>query len=51
MATSKPTAFRADVEDAVPAQGVCDGADDCRRATREQIARGADLINVYISAA
>jgi imidazolonepropionase-like amidohydrolase len=25
----------------------CDGADDCRRATREQIARGADWIKVY----
>lgn len=30
-------------------QGVCDGADDCRRAVREQIKRGADLINFYDS--
>lgn len=46
---SRTGRFRADVETAAPHQGVCDGADDCRRATREQIARGADLINVYIS--
>jgi len=28
-------------------QGVCDGPEACRRAVREQIARGADFINFY----
>jgi imidazolonepropionase-like amidohydrolase len=41
--------FRLEVDRALPPQGVCDGVDDCRRATREQIARGADVINLYNS--
>lgn len=41
--------YRAEIEAAILPQGVCDGADDCRRAVREQIARGADIINVYNS--
>lgn len=34
---------------AVPAQGVCDGAAGCAAAVREQIRRGADVINFYNS--
>jgi imidazolonepropionase-like amidohydrolase len=37
------------VEQAIQPQGVCDGAADCRRVVLEQIARGADIINVYNS--
>ena len=46
---SRTGKFRSDVEAAIPPQGVCDGADQCRRVVREQIARGADLINLYNS--
>lgn len=38
--------YRPEVLDALPASGVCDGADDCRRAVRETIKRGADVIKV-----
>lgn len=41
--------YRADVEAVVGPDGECDGADDCRRAVREQIKRGADAINVYVT--
>lgn len=44
---SRTGRYRAEVERAIPPEGTCDGADDCRRAVREQIARGADIINVY----
>lgn len=46
---SRTGRYRSDIEAAIPPQGVCDGADDCRRVVREQIARGADVINVYNS--
>jgi len=38
--------FRQEVLDALPATGVCNGADDCRRAVREMVKRGADVIKV-----
>ncbi len=38
--------YRADVLKVLASGGVCDGADDCRQAVREQIKRGADLIKV-----
>lgn len=38
--------YRQEVLDALPATGVCDGADDCRRAVREMVKRGADVIKV-----
>ena len=44
---SRTGLFRFDVEAVVGPQGVCDGPDDCRRAVREQIKRGADAINFY----
>jgi imidazolonepropionase-like amidohydrolase len=44
---SRTGLFRFDVETVVGPQGVCDGPDDCRRAVREQIKRGADAINFY----
>ncbi len=37
------------VEKVIAPQGVCDGAEHCRRVVLEQIARGADIINVYNS--
>ena len=46
---SRTGRYRSEVEAAIPPQGVCDGADDCRRVVREQIARGADIINIYNS--
>lgn len=38
--------YRAELWDALASNAVCDGADDCRRAVREQIARGADVIKM-----
>ena len=38
--------YRADVLEVLASGGVCDGADACRHAVREQIKRGADLIKV-----
>lgn len=38
--------FRADVEPVFQDSAVCDGADSCRRAVRDQVARGADTIKV-----
>jgi len=35
------------VEAVVGPQGACDGTDDCRRAVREQVKRGADVIVLY----
>jgi len=36
--------FRDDLHAAFSTSNLCNGADDCRRAVREQIARGADVI-------
>jgi imidazolonepropionase-like amidohydrolase len=44
---SRTSRFRTDVETVIGPQGVCSGADDCRRAVREQVHRGADVINFY----
>ena len=38
--------FRQEVLDVLPSTGVCDGPDDCRRAVRRQVKRGADVIKV-----
>lgn len=38
--------FREEVLHALAVPSVCNGADDCRRAVREQIKRGADVIKV-----
>jgi imidazolonepropionase-like amidohydrolase len=37
---------RDDIADHLPHQNLCDGAEDCRRAVREQIGRGADVIKI-----
>jgi len=47
LGNSRTTRYRDEVEAAIGPQGTCDGADDCRRAVREQIKRGADFINLY----
>lgn len=44
---SRTGLYRAEVEAVVGPQAVCNGADDCRRAVREQVKRGADAINFY----
>lgn len=42
--------FRDDLHDHfAAAQNTCDGADDCRKAVRRQIARGADVIKIATS--
>ncbi len=41
--------YREEVMAALPRRGVCDGADDCRRAVREAVRRGADVIKVMAS--
>ena len=46
-ANSRTSTYRAEVEAVIGPEGVCSGADDCRRAVREQVKRGADFINVY----
>lgn len=38
--------YREEVLQAMPATGTCNGADDCRRAVREMVKRGADVIKV-----
>ena len=38
--------YRAEVLAALPASGTCDGPDDCRRAVRQMVKRGADVIKV-----
>ncbi len=38
--------FRDDLHDAFDEHNTCDGADDCRRAVRAQVARGVDLIKI-----
>lgn len=38
--------FRQEILEVLPSTGVCDGADDCRRAVRFQVKRGADVIKV-----
>ncbi len=46
---SRTQRYVAAVDQALAPEGVCSGADDCRRAVRQQIARGADVINFYNS--
>jgi imidazolonepropionase-like amidohydrolase len=41
--------YREEVMAAMTRRGVCDGADDCRRAVREAVKRGADVIKVMAS--
>ncbi|MEJ1964696.1 MAG: amidohydrolase family protein [Gammaproteobacteria bacterium] len=45
--SSRTGRFAGEVEAAVGPEGVCSGPDDCRRAVREQVALGADVINFY----
>lgn len=47
--SSRTQRYKTDVERAIAPQGVCSGADDCRRAVREQVARGADVVSFYNS--
>lgn len=46
---SRTGRFAPGVEDVVGPGGVCNGAPDCARAVREQVAAGADVINFYNS--
>ena len=41
--------YREEVMDAIVRRGVCDGPDDCRRAVRAAVKRGADVIKVMAS--
>ncbi len=41
--------YREEVMNAIVRRGVCDGADDCRRAVRAAVKRGADVIKVMAS--
>ena len=41
--------YREEVMNALPRRGICNGADDCRRAVREAVKRGADVIKVMAS--
>ena len=45
--SSRTGRYTSDVAAAVGIQGTCDGADDCARAVRQQVAEGADVINMY----
>ena len=38
--------YRAEISEVLASSGVCDGPDDCRRAVRLQVKRGADVIKV-----
>jgi imidazolonepropionase-like amidohydrolase len=41
------TGYRQDVNELLRRSSICSGEDDCRRAVREQVRRGADLIKVH----
>ena len=41
--------YREEVMTAMARRGICDGADDCRRAVRAAVKRGADVIKVMAS--
>ena len=41
--------YREEIMAAMPRRGICDGADDCRRAVRAAVKRGADVIKVMAS--
>src|SRR3954464_9535896 len=41
------TGYREDVAELLQPHSVCSGADDCRRAARQQIRAGADLVKVH----
>ncbi|PCI51690.1 MAG: Xaa-Pro dipeptidase [Alphaproteobacteria bacterium] len=45
----KSTGFRNDLFKVIDHDGICDGADDCRRAVRYQIKKGSDLIKVMVT--
>ncbi len=47
--SSRTGRYTAAVLAALPPQGVCDGADACAEAVREQVRRGAEAINFYNS--
>lgn len=38
--------YRADVMEAIRSESICSGAEDCRRAVREQVRAGADVIKI-----
>ncbi|HEY9554287.1 amidohydrolase family protein [Allosphingosinicella sp.] len=38
--------IREELHEAIPHDNLCDGADDCRKAVRRQIGRGADVIKI-----
>ena len=42
-------AYRAEIENILPTNAHCAGADECRQAVREQVRRGADTIKVYLN--
>lgn len=44
---SRVSKFTPEVDAMIGPQNVCVGADDCSRVVREQVKRGADVINVY----
>ena len=46
---SRRPRYRDEVEQVVAALAVCDGADACRRAVRDQVRKGADIISFYSS--
>lgn len=46
---SRRPRYRDEVEQVVGARAVCDGAIACRKAVREQVRRGADIISFYNS--
>lgn len=45
----RSTGFRQDLFPITDHSGVCDGADECRKAVRRQIKNGADLIKVMVT--
>ncbi len=42
-------AYRVEVENILPRNAHCAGADECRQAVREQVHRGADTIKIYLN--
>jgi imidazolonepropionase-like amidohydrolase len=44
---SRTAHYSAEVDNAIGTEGVCSGVESCTRAVREQVDRGADVINFY----
>jgi imidazolonepropionase-like amidohydrolase len=48
--TDPTLGVRAELHEAIPHENLCDGVESCRRAVRQQVARGVDVIKIATTA-